>query len=700
MRETTGTPDFDPELLKGLEKNRWRVLYLLSGFLNSRSVDLERTLSGILSVVLAATRGDRALLLLKNEEGRLDVAGRRGLFPSGEGADRVSWTIVQKVFETERGLHVPSVAQAGELAGAQSVQEMKIRSALCVPLLSGVFAGGRVDEDRRRHPPHLGEWREVIGVIYVDGTQEREPYTEDDLSLLQALANIAATAITNARLHAEATRDASTGLFSRRYYEIVQGKIHALARERGFPYGILRLTLGDPGEAAVVAAGRSLLATVRDSDIAARHGPRSLAAILPYADGADTRRVAEKVAAALPAARIGASSFPDPGGEPGEAAAQADRALAAACEAGAERVVFWSPEIGMEGPRADPLAGLVTASEVQDQERLETIVEEHARAKARLAGPAVLLGESPALLASLDRARKVAPTGAAVLLGGESGTGKELFARLLHAQSPHQGGPFVVVDCGAIPENLLESELFGHEAGAFTGATSQHAGKFERATGGTLFLDEIGELPLALQAKILRAVQEREIERIGGKHPIAVDVRILAATNRNLEEEVRAGRFREDLYYRLNVVRIDLPPLRERGRDILLLAETFLARFARLYRKPVSGFDEGATGALFRHAWPGNVRELENRVQQAVILAEGLRLTAADLALPGAPGAVESYKTARNRAVAEFERNYLIPVLTRHAGDLAACAEVIGLSERRIREICQRVGLRPRDFLA
>ena len=242
-----------------------------------------------------------------------------------------------------------------------------------------------------------------------------------------------------------------------------------------------------------------------------------------------------------------------------------------------------------------------------------------------------IIGESPALKEVYTVLAKVAPTDSTVLVTGESGTGKELLVRALHMSSKRAGKPFVPINCGAIPKELLESELFGHEKGAFTHAIRSRPGRFELADGGTIFLDEIGEMDLNLQVKILRVLQEREFERVGGTQSKKVNVRIVAATNRNLEEEVRQFRFREDLFYRLNVIPLHLPPLRERGRDIILLAEHFLIRFCgNKKRRPLAIKDE-AEGMLMDYTWPGNVRELENFMERLSILCDGSSITPDDL---------------------------------------------------------------------
>jgi two-component system NtrC family response regulator len=266
-----------------------------------------------------------------------------------------------------------------------------------------------------------------------------------------------------------------------------------------------------------------------------------------------------------------------------------------------------------------------------------------------------------------------------VLLLGESGTGKEALARALHDMGPRAPKPFVAINCAAIPENLLESELFGHEKGAFTGAVRQLIGKIEMANGGTLFLDEIGEMPIALQSKLLRFLQDQVIERVGGRQQIRVDVRIVSATNQPLDEQSETGRFRGDLLYRLNSMTVRIPPLRERGDDIALLARYFLARQAREFSRKLRGFDPQAVEAMAAYAWPGNVRELENRVRRAVLMAEGPLITASDLELtPPAPSEETDLdlRTARLRA----ERETIERALSRCNGSLSAAARLLGVS--------------------
>src|SRR5438477_1325185 len=260
------------------------------------------------------------------------------------------------------------------------------------------------------------------------------------------------------------------------------------------------------------------------------------------------------------------------------------------------------------------------------------LVLENKQLRARLAGwSSPIVGQSPALRATLDIIRQAAPSSATVLLLGESGTGKELFARALHEHSSRAQQPFVPINCAAIPETILESELFGYERGAFTGAVQRKEGRIERAQGGTLFLDEVGELSPSVQVKLLRFLQEGEIERLGGTSAIKVDCRVVAATNRDLSVQVKEGRFREDLFYRLNVIQVVMPPLRDRVEDVPLLADHFIARYAAKNGKPIRGLTREALAALESYPWPGNVRELEHAIERAVVLSQGAEIGLDDL---------------------------------------------------------------------
>ena len=302
-----------------------------------------------------------------------------------------------------------------------------------------------------------------------------------------------------------------------------------------------------------------------------------------------------------------------------------------------------------------------------------------------------VVGESAPMRSVFDSIRKVATTDAPVLILGESGTGKEMAAKAIHQRSSRKDGPFVAINCGAIPESLLESELFGHEKGAFTGAHVQRKGRIEMAGEGTLFLDEIGEIPLLLQVKLLRFLQEQTIERVGGRQSIQINTRVIAATNADLKKGMSTGKFREDLYYRLAVVQIVQPPLRERDNDIRILAQYFLNRFAAEVHKSSLTFDAEAIRAMNKYPWPGNVRELENCVRRAVIMAEGKRVTAKDLELdPTGLGVnVVTLKDAREAV----ERQMVQQALKKHGGKIAPAAVELGLSRPTLYELMDKLGI-------
>ncbi len=318
-----------------------------------------------------------------------------------------------------------------------------------------------------------------------------------------------------------------------------------------------------------------------------------------------------------------------------------------------------------------------------------------------------LIGTGPAMRRVFETIQKVAETDLTVLVRGESGTGKELVAQALHNRSSRRKRPFVPVNCAAINAELVESELFGHEKGAFTGADARREGRFEAADGGTIFLDEIGDMSPETQAKVLRVLQERCFERVGGTVPLQVDVRVVAATHRNLEDDVAQGRFREDLYYRLKVVEIELPPLRDRREDLPALAQRFLERVTERLGRDKKRISEAAMARLARHAWPGNVLELQNTIERAAVLAAGAEITEADLNLPDAGGESASpgsdvsglpFSDAKRRVIESFEHSYLLRALRQHDGNISRTAEAIGMVRQSLQQKIRELGLRSEDW--
>ncbi|MHB1291725.1 MAG: sigma-54-dependent transcriptional regulator [Sulfuricella sp.] len=313
---------------------------------------------------------------------------------------------------------------------------------------------------------------------------------------------------------------------------------------------------------------------------------------------------------------------------------------------------------------------------------------------AQPANGAEMVAEDPRMVELLGLARKVAGTGATILVTGESGCGKEVMARFIHRHSPRADKPFVAINCAAIPENLLESTLFGYEKGAFTGAAQSHAGKFEQAQGGTLLLDEVSEMPMPLQAKLLRVLQEREVERVGGHKAIPLDIRIIATSNRDMAEVVARGNFREDLYYRLNVFPLELPPLRERPLDIVPLARHLLGRLGGALGRPGIGLSSAAAEQLTRYAWPGNIRELENVIQRAMILSPGDMLETEYLLLPKpelvVPQPGKAVTAGRALDMKTLERTHILETLASVGGSRRRAAEKLDMAERTLRYKLQR----------
>jgi two-component system nitrogen regulation response regulator NtrX len=342
---------------------------------------------------------------------------------------------------------------------------------------------------------------------------------------------------------------------------------------------------------------------------------------------------------------------------------------------------------------------VLVVSNALRQRRLEA---ENRALRARVDRQYTMVGESAAIRQLRDQVAMAAPTNGRVLIYGENGTGKELVARGIHMQSRRRSGQFVEVNCAAIPEELIESELFGHVRGAFTGAVADRRGKFEVADGGTIFLDEIGDMSLKTQAKVLRVLQEQTMEPVGGTSRIRVDARVVAATNKDLQAEIKAGQFREDLYFRLNVIPIFVPPLRERQDDIPLLADHFMAEFAQEYGRRIKRLDAGAVRTLQRYAWPGNVRELRNVIERLMIMVPGDAITSSDLSfldvplVPSAPSsAAGSERRTLHEARDQFERDLILKTLAEQQGNMSRTAEVLGVERSNLYRKMKTFGIAP-----
>jgi len=327
--------------------------------------------------------------------------------------------------------------------------------------------------------------------------------------------------------------------------------------------------------------------------------------------------------------------------------------------------------------------------------RENTVLHKKLEEKATIQG---IIGDHPKIREVFRVVNKIAPTSSTVLVYGESGTGKELVARAIHDKSPRGDKPFFAINCAAIPDALIESELFGHEKGSFTGASSREIGLFEAATGGTVFLDEIGEMNVSLQAKLLRAIQEKEIRRVGGKVNIPVDVRIIAATNKDLELEIKKGQFREDLFYRLNVIRITLPPLRERGSDIVALVDFFVRKYALATGMPVQGISKPALKLLLNYSWPGNVRQLESIIERGVLMAEGSSIMPEDLpaevhALVSGSGTLPFEFPADGISFEDLEKELIIKAMERAEWTISKAAPLLRMSYKTLQYRLEKFGI-------
>jgi two-component system NtrC family response regulator len=341
-----------------------------------------------------------------------------------------------------------------------------------------------------------------------------------------------------------------------------------------------------------------------------------------------------------------------------------------------------------------PFEASILSLTIERAFRVYDLQDENKRLQAQQQSPATsgIITRDPEMQRICRTIEKVAPSSATVLLLGDSGTGKELLARALHALSPRNAGRFGAINCAAIPETLLESELFGYEKGAYTGAAKRTIGKIEMANRGTLFLDEIGDLPMSLQAKLLRFLQERVIERVGGREEVPVDVRIVCATHQSLKDQIKTGRFREDLYYRLAEIVVEIPPLRLRRGDATMLAHSFVRKFAEEQKRPTMSLSSDALDAIEAHSWPGNVRELENVVKRAVIMAETSTITRADIGI--APAETEGVALNLRQVREEAERAAVISVLGRVNGNLSKAAELLGISRPTLYDLMHRFGLK------
>jgi len=620
--------------------------------------EFEQLLELIVDSAIALTKADRGFLMLVRKDGNLEFRVTRNIDKKTLEGDefKISRSVVNQVLATNEALFLSDVYKNKKFKPSESIEALGLRMVMCVPL--------KAKED-------------LLGLIYVDSRSMSEDFSHVEEKLFEAFAAQASVAIENSYLYDSSVHDALTGLYNYGYLRARLGEeiIRASRQKKGnISFIMLDLdnfkSINDSyghilGNAILVKVAELIKNSVRTYDVTARYGGDEFAIVMPDTDVHGARRLAQRLQKEIShytfsigkktfsiTSSIGISIFPvEKIIDSENIIVEADHALFIAKSKGGNQIATF-------GLRRD-----------------ETKYAPE------------LIGKSKAI----DRVRKsiskLAKTDANLLIIGETGTGKELITKIIHQESERSDKAFIVVNCGAIPDNLLESELFGYEKGAFTGAYRQHKGKFEVAHSGTVFLDEIGELPLHLQVKLLRAIEQKEIDRIGGEAPITVDVRVIVATNKNLEEEVKKGTFRKDLFYRLGVATIYIPPLRERPEDIEALCEYYLDLMNKRYHRRFSSLTKAAMEAMMRHSWLGNVRELIHRIERAVIMGTGQQLDTSDLGLL-APQLkkTQTLREYRNKA----EKEGITKALTQNYWNITHAAKDLGVSRQTLRDLIKK----------
>ncbi len=623
--------------------------------------DFDQLLELIVDSAITLTNAERGFLMLFRKDGNIEFEVTRNIDEKALETEelKISRTVVNQVLTTGKSLFLSDIYKDEKFRISESIEVLGLHMVMCVPLLAK---------------------EQLLGLIYVDSHSETENFTKLEERLFETFAAQASVAIENNRLYDSSVHDALTGLYnySYLYARIEEEIIRSLGYKKGrISFVILDLdnfkSINDSyghlfGNTILVKVAGLIKETVRKYDIPARYGGDEFAILMPDTDEEDARRVAEELQQRIRELRlsvakesilitssIGISTFPvEKIIDSENIIVEADHALFIAKGKGGNQIVVF-------GLRKDE--------------------------KKR--GPE-LIGRSEALNEIRKMISKLAETDATILIIGETGTGKELVTNLIHQKSSRSDEPLVVVNCGAIPDNLLESELFGYEKGAFTGAYRQHIGKFESAEGGTIFLDEISELPLHLQVKILRAIEQKEIDRIGAKLPIKVDIRVIAASNRNLEDETKRGNFRNDLFYRLSVATIHLPPLRKRPEDIEVLIGYYLQEMHRKYRRKFLGLTKGAMDAMMHHSWPGNVRELIHRIERAVIMGIGKYLDENDIGLTSPQNrATKTLKELKD----ELYREHIFQVLLHNSWNITHSAKELDITRRNLRLLMKKYNI-------
>jgi diguanylate cyclase (GGDEF)-like protein len=620
--------------------------------------DFHQLLEHIVDSAIILTKAERGFLMLFRKDGDLEFKVTRNIdkkILEGEGS-MVSRTVVNHVLATAQSLFLSDIYKNKTFKVSESIEALGLRMVMCVPLKTK---------------------QSLLGVIYVDSHSETESFTKISERIFEAFAAQASVAIENSDLYDSSVRDSLTGLYNYGYLRTrLEEEITRSSRLKKDTISFVMLDLDNFksindsyghlfGNKILVTVAGIINNNVRKYDIAARYGGDEFAILMPETNADEARNLAQRLQQEIAKAKIlrgpeiisitssiGISAIPlDSIGDSENLIVEADHALFIAKRKGGNQIAQF-------GLRKDK----------------------------RKHGPE-FIGKSKACEEVKEMLSKFARTDATILITGETGTGKELITELIHKESSRSNKPLVVVNCGAIPDNLLESELFGYEKGAFTGAYKQHKGKFELAQGGTIFLDEIGELPVHLQVKILRALEQKEIERIGGKSPIKLNVRVIAASNRNLESEVEKGSFRKDLFYRLSVVMIHLPPLRERPEDIEVLSDYYLNQMNKRYQRKFLGFTNSAMKAMLQHHWSGNVRELMHRIERAVIIGSSQYLGANELGL-------QASELKETTPLKDLLADIICRALTLHYWNITHTAKALGISRRSLGRLIKKYNIK------
>jgi diguanylate cyclase (GGDEF)-like protein len=643
------------EILK--EYNYFRMLLDITRSINTLQ-DFKKVLELIVDSAMILTQAERGFLMLFSKDGNLEFEVTRNIIKKTLEAEelKISRTIVNQVLATSKPVFLSNIYRDKKFEISKSIEVLGLHMVMCVPLKT------------KKH---------LLGVIYVDSHEEVEKFTETKENIFEAFAAQASIAIENSYLYDSSVRDALTGLYNYGYLRSrLEEEITRASRYKKEMISFMMLdfdnfkAINDSyghifGNSILVKVADLIKHSVRKYDIPARYGGDEFAILMPGADEQDAQYLAKRLQNEISALQfivgketvsisvsVGISSFPvETIIDSENIIVEADHALFIAKGKGKNQIVIY---------------GL------------------HREEKKR---DFILIGKSKMLSELKKTISRFARTDATVLIIGETGTGKELITHVIHQESSRADKPFVVVNCGAIPDNLIESELFGYEKGAFTGAYRQHKGKFESAQGGTIFLDEIGELPLHLQVKIMRAIDQKEIDRVGGETPVKVDVRVIAATNKDLEEEVKKGNFRKDLFYRLSVATIYVPSLRERPEDIETISTHYLIQMNKRYQRQFIGFTKSAMDVMFHHPWHGNVRELFHRIERAVIMGMGTHLDETDLGLmPSEREKVKPLKQAKK----ELEIKSVTQGLAQNAWNISHTAKALGITRKTLKDLIKK----------